>query len=146
MRELMQRLWAEPSVEFHGRFYDLPPAGMGPKPRSNPHPPFVFGGITPIALRRAAARGDGWLGVGLDVDGVARAVAELQRLRAKSVRSDPLEISISWGEPLTEGDLEALASAGVDRLVVRPWTSGRHAVDRITAFAEQFSVSSASPG
>ena len=145
MLELMQRLWTEPSVEFHGRFYDLPPAGMEPKPRSNPHPPFVFGGITPIALRRAAERGDGWFGVGLDVDGVARAVAELQRLRAKSARSDPLEISISWGEPLTERDLEALASAGVDRLVVRPWISGRHAVDRITAFAEQFSVSSASP-
>ena len=146
MLELMRRLWTEESVEFHGRFYDLPPSGMEPKPLTRPHPPLVFGGISPVALRRTAKLGDGWFGVGLDLDGVGQAVEEIRRLRTASGRTDPVEISLSWNDALTDGDVEALAAAGVDRLVVRPWTRGRDAVDAVRAFAECFMTSEISAG
>lgn len=146
MLEVMKLLWTEESAEYHGRFYDLPPSGMEPKPFTQPHPPFVFGGLSPIALRRTAQLGDGWLGVGMTVDEVGRAVEELRQLREESSRSDPIEISLSWGEPLTDDDVEALASVGVERIVVRPWDRGRNAVSGLTEFAERFGVRSSSTG
>jgi probable F420-dependent oxidoreductase len=138
MLELMTRLWSEPSVEHHGRFYELPPAGMEPKPLTTPHPPFVFGGITAIALRRTAELGDGWIGVGLDEEAAAEKVTELRERRAASSRrADPLEVSLSWTGELPDGTVDRLEAAGVDRVVVRPWTRGRDALDAITRFAER---------
>ena len=142
MLALMQKLWSEPLVEHHGEFFDLPPAGMEPKPLTAPHPPFVFGGISPIALRRTAESGDGWFGVGLDADGAAKAVAELRRLRADSERrNDPLEISLNLppGAPTTD-DVARFADAGVDRLVIRPWERGRDAVANIESFAREMQL------
>jgi probable F420-dependent oxidoreductase len=140
MLELMKRLWTEPTIEHHGEFYDLPPSGMEPKPIVQPHPPYVFGGSSTVALRRAARLGDGWFGVGLDVDEAATVVARLRELRADAGRPDPLEISINWPWPLTDELVDALSAAGVDRLVVRPWERGRDAVDRLVALAHQLSI------
>jgi probable F420-dependent oxidoreductase len=142
MLDLMLRLWNDDTVEFHGRFFDLPPSAMEPKPLTRPHPPFVFGGSTPVALRRTAELGEGWYGVGLDVGGIGDCVDEIGRLRAGTGRTDPVEISIAWPpyETLTVDTVESLADVGVDRIVVRPWQRGRDAVDAITAFAERFGL------
>ena len=47
--------------EFHGKHYDFGPIKMNPTP-SKPIP-FIFGGHTPVALKRAARLGDGWVSV-----------------------------------------------------------------------------------
>jgi probable F420-dependent oxidoreductase len=57
--EVLRRLWREPIVDFTGRFHRIDRAGLCPLP---PSPvPIWFGGMAPVALRRAAAIGDGYL-------------------------------------------------------------------------------------
>jgi probable F420-dependent oxidoreductase len=139
--EVMMRLWNDHEPSFDGEFFKLPPSAMEPKPRTLPHPPFFFGGLTPVALRRAARLGDGWIGVGLKVDEVAPKVEELQRLRADVGRGDdPIEISMIMSNLPTVEDVTTLEAAGVDQIVVRPWTKGRDAVQNVRAFASDMGL------
>jgi len=61
---VMRAVWTEPSVTFHGRFWQLEAAAMEPKPFQKPHPPIWFGGSHPNAVRRAARLADGFFGAG----------------------------------------------------------------------------------
>ncbi len=61
---LMQALWAEPRVDFDGRFWRAEGAAMEPKPFQKPHPPIWFGGGHPDAVRRAVRLADGFIGAG----------------------------------------------------------------------------------
>jgi probable F420-dependent oxidoreductase len=61
---LMKAAWTEPSVTFHGKFWQLDNAAMEPKPVQKPHPPIWFGGSHRNALRRAVEYGDGFFGAG----------------------------------------------------------------------------------
>ncbi len=58
MLELMKELWKPGWTEFDGEFYQTPRLEMEPTP---PHIPIYVGGLSDIALRRAA-RHDGWIG------------------------------------------------------------------------------------
>ena len=61
---LMKRLWTEPRVTMKGEFFSVDNASMQPKPAQKPHPPLWFGGHHPLALKRAVAMGDGFIGAG----------------------------------------------------------------------------------
>jgi probable F420-dependent oxidoreductase len=62
---LMQALWSEPTVTFHGEFWQLDNAAMEPKPFQKPYPPLWFGGASEPALRRAVRlEGHGFFGAG----------------------------------------------------------------------------------
>ncbi len=56
---VMQQLWSQPLVTFHGRWHHLPDVGINPRP-ARPVPVW-FGGNDDRVLRRAARMGDGWL-------------------------------------------------------------------------------------
>jgi probable F420-dependent oxidoreductase len=56
---LLRALWSEPVVDFDGAFHRVDRAGLLPLP-GRPIP-IWFGGFTPVALRRAARIGDGFL-------------------------------------------------------------------------------------
>ena len=60
----MRALWTEPSVHIAGEFWQLQGTAMEPKPVQQPHPPVIFGGQHPQALRRAALLADGYMGAG----------------------------------------------------------------------------------
>ena len=63
--KLMQALWTEPQVTFHGEFWQLENAAMEPKPFQKPYPPLWFGGASEPALRRAVRLGAyGFFGAG----------------------------------------------------------------------------------
>jgi probable F420-dependent oxidoreductase len=59
--DAMRVLWTEDAPRIEGAHFTLPP-GMRflPKPVQRPIP-ILVGGMSPRALRRAAARGDGWI-------------------------------------------------------------------------------------
>jgi probable F420-dependent oxidoreductase len=62
MITLMRKLWSEDTIEFHGEFYDSPPVKFAPKPLNKTSGiPFVIGGTSPGALRRAGRLGNGWI-------------------------------------------------------------------------------------
>jgi probable F420-dependent oxidoreductase len=61
---VLKRLWTEPQVTAEGEFYRFENASVQPRPLQTPHPPLWFGGHHPLALRRAAELGDGFIGAG----------------------------------------------------------------------------------
>jgi probable F420-dependent oxidoreductase len=61
---VMNALWTEPRVTFHGRFWQLDDAAIAPRPFQKPRPPVWFGARHPDALRRAVRLGDGFFGAG----------------------------------------------------------------------------------
>jgi probable F420-dependent oxidoreductase len=62
--ELIKALWTQPTVDYHGTFYQLSGGTMSPKPVQNPHVPIWMGVGHPNAVRRAASLADGWMGSG----------------------------------------------------------------------------------
>jgi probable F420-dependent oxidoreductase len=47
-------------VAFDGKYYQVPPSTIAPRPLQRPRPPVLIGGSAPAALRRAG-RFDGWI-------------------------------------------------------------------------------------
>src|SRR5262249_37893127 len=120
-------LWTEPEPEFKGKKFAFGPLRFEPKPVQKPHPPILFGGESDAALRRAAALGDGWYGVGHTAESAATQVSKLRALLQDAGREgEPFEITVSAGNrALDRAALERLAAVGVNRVVALPWTRGR---------------------
>jgi len=133
-----KRLWTEEIVEHHGEFYDFAPVMFEPKPLQQPHPPVVIGGESERALRRAAAYCDGWIGMSHTPDSVAPQVNKLRAYEADAGRSDrPVTVTV-MGAVESASDVERWTEAGVDRLIVVPWSRSRDAVDAMRRFADEF--------
>ena len=79
--EMLKILWTEPSAEYHGRYYDLEPCHLDPKPIQKPHIPIIVGGHSKAGFRRAAKYGSGWYGFQINVEQTAQVMAELDVLR-----------------------------------------------------------------
>lgn len=139
--EVCRRLWTEEVVEHHGEFFDFDPVMFEPKPVQRPHPPIVVGGESKPALRRAAQYGGGWVGMAHTLDSVVGPVTELARLRAEG--APPVEVTV--GGPIeSRDDLRRWEDAGVDRIIVSPWSRSREAVDGLRRFADLTGLQSAS--
>jgi alkanesulfonate monooxygenase SsuD/methylene tetrahydromethanopterin reductase-like flavin-dependent oxidoreductase (luciferase family) len=61
---LVPRFWVEDVVEHHGRFIDIPPRPVHPKPLQDPHPPLYMACTHNDSLHDAGARGIGALVLG----------------------------------------------------------------------------------
>jgi probable F420-dependent oxidoreductase len=57
---VMQALWAEPHVNFKGRWHTIDDAGINPRPASG-RVPVWFGGHHERTIERIAKFGDGWM-------------------------------------------------------------------------------------
>lgn len=57
--DVLRELWSEPVVDYKGDFHRIDRAGIKPLPNNRIQ--LWFGGFSPPALRRAAAKGDGFL-------------------------------------------------------------------------------------
>jgi probable F420-dependent oxidoreductase len=134
----LRELWMAPEPEFHGRYFSFGPVKFEPKPLQKPHPPILFGGETEAALKRAAALGDGWYGVGHSPDSARIQVDTLHTHLTAAGRTEiPFEITVSPGSGgLTRDDLGRYADAGVHRLVVLPWRRGSEADDALGRLAD----------
>jgi len=138
MLTVLDRLFGADRPSFEGEFHHLPPMGFEPKPVQRPHPPFLIGGSSAVALRRAARVGDGWYGGQEPPGALGPVVAELNRLRAEYGRDgESFEITalLGWGQEFDAGLVRAYAEAGVHRLVVTPWARSREALAAIDRFA-----------
>jgi probable F420-dependent oxidoreductase len=127
--DVCRRLWSEEVVEHHGRFFDFGPVMFEPKPVQSPLPVLV-GGESDAALRRAVERGDGWLGMQHAPESVAPIA---KRLRAE--RGDGFTISVG-AAVRSRDDVARYADAGVDRVIVSPWTRTSEALDGIKRLAD----------
>ena len=64
--EIYRKAWTQPWLEHHGRFFTIENVSLEPKPVQKPHPPIVFGAVTPAGARRAARVADGLYPMFLD--------------------------------------------------------------------------------
>ena len=123
-------------IEHHGEFFDFDAVMFEPKPVQKPAPPIHVGGESAAALRRAAAHGDGWLGLTHTPDSAAKIVAELRRLRAEAGRAgDRFEVSVG-AQPADAAEVRRFAEAGVDRIITSPWKRSREYAEGMRRFAE----------
>ncbi|MXZ91553.1 MAG: TIGR03619 family F420-dependent LLM class oxidoreductase [Chloroflexi bacterium] len=137
---ILRAFWSQAAPTLSGLHYDVSGVSISPRPMQKPHPPIWTGGISPPALRRAAALGDGWHGVRQSPADVARVAARIAELRANAgLPMGGYAISLRAGldvidAPFTgdartplrgspdqiAADLTAYASAGITYLVVEP--------------------------
>jgi probable F420-dependent oxidoreductase len=118
MLELFRALWAPGWTEFDGEFYQTPRLEMEPTP---PRIPIYVGGLSDIALRRAA-RNDGWIG---DLISTDRAIASVERIREMRTEKGLSMDDFTVLTPLTDAFLpehyERAEAAGIDGVITMPW-------------------------
>ena len=116
--EVVRRLWTGDEAAFDGRFVTMPACVQLPCPARRPHPPFIFGGESPAALRRTARYGQGWFGYRLSPDALSARLATLNEMLLEQGRSrGELTITVSPHEDFTDADAMAnYASIGADQI------------------------------
>jgi alkanesulfonate monooxygenase SsuD/methylene tetrahydromethanopterin reductase-like flavin-dependent oxidoreductase (luciferase family) len=58
---LVKRLWTEPAVTHHGRFWTVDDVRPHIQPWQQPYPPLWIGAMSATGVRRAARSGDAWV-------------------------------------------------------------------------------------
>jgi probable F420-dependent oxidoreductase len=92
--DVLHRAWADGVTEFSGRFYQVPPGRMAPKPVQRPGPPILLAGGVPAALRRAGRLADGWVTASrTDLSRIGDGIAVV-RAAAEEAGRDPAAIRI----------------------------------------------------
>jgi probable F420-dependent oxidoreductase len=153
--DVIAKAFVDEFPQHDGPVWTVHDVGIRPRPVQRPRPPIWVGGNTPAALRRAAARGDGWLPQGTVRDQLPGQIATIREHRRR-VRGDvPIEIgansewlylgkpSFALGPNSRAGSGEAIAASllelramGVSHCGVRFRTrSCDELVDQIGAFA-----------
>jgi len=90
MIAVMRQLWTGRMVEHHGAHFDFGPLQMSPAPGCEI--PIYFGGVSKVALRRAAQLGQGWIGTGQTPDEAIDFCRRLLELRRQAGRErEPFE-------------------------------------------------------
>jgi probable F420-dependent oxidoreductase len=130
----LRTIWGDAQPAYHGRFVDFANVQAYPRPVQQPTPPFVIGGHSAAAHRRAVEQAHGWYGYGLDLSATEAAVAGLRDAEARYGRPTelgPLEISITPPGPLDRATVERYAELGVDQLILRlPRTTDLDVIER----------------
>ena len=120
--DALRACWEGPDpVAFDGPTVRLDT--MRVQPRPGRHIPIWVGGASPPALRRAAARGDGWHGTFLDPARLRPVLAELRRLRPDPAFTRSLRLAwdgLAGDAAAMRSDAEQLVAAGLDHLLVTP--------------------------
>ncbi len=119
--EAIRALWTQDAPEFHGQFTQISGVQSHPRPLQRPHPPIVIGGMSPPALRRAVAQGDGWYGFFQDLEATAAAIKGLADAAKRTERPTslgPLEITITPPGSVDLDTVKRYEDLGVSRLVL----------------------------
>lgn len=118
MLELMRALWQPGWTEFDGEFYQTPRLEMAPTP---PRIPILVGGLSDIAIRRAA-RYDGWVGDLISTEAAIATAGRLRQLRAENgLPLDEFTILTPLNDALVRADYDRAEAAGITHILTMPW-------------------------
>ncbi len=116
--EIVKGLTSGEYFEFHGEFYDIPKTKMSPAPTKPV--PILVGGHADVALKRAA-RNDGWMHGGGDLDDPAaldRYINRLRQIREEEGRTGPFEIHAMSLDAYKPDGIKRLEDRGVTDIMV----------------------------
>jgi probable F420-dependent oxidoreductase len=118
MLSLFRALWEPGWNEFSGEFYSAPRLEMEPTP---PRIPIYVGGLSDVALRRAA-RHDGWIGDLISTERAIASVATLRELRAESgLTMDEFTVLTPLTDAFTPEHYARAEAAGITGIITMPW-------------------------
>ncbi len=118
MLELIRQLWQPGWTSFDGEFYQVPRLEMEPTP---PPVPVYVGGLSEIALRRAA-RNDGWIGDLITTDQAIAAATRVRELRVENgLPLEGFEILTPLADAYLPAHFERAAQAGITGNITMPW-------------------------
>jgi alkanesulfonate monooxygenase SsuD/methylene tetrahydromethanopterin reductase-like flavin-dependent oxidoreductase (luciferase family) len=132
-------MWGPDPVEHHGKYFQIAPSIVGPKPVQQPSPPVYMAGYVPAALNRVARLADGWLPAGVPLVAIGPMMGQV-RQQAEAAGRDPASLELLvigfvtlTDSPLGEGrgdftgtldeitrDVETARGLGVDELILVP--------------------------
>ncbi len=121
---VMKACWAESSITFEGRFWQLDGAAMEPKPVQKPHPRVWLGGSHPGALRRVAEYGGGFFGAGMSTTEQFAEQVRIVRAELAEAGRDAAGLQIAKRVYVAVEDDPARARAQLDRALHRLY--GQH--------------------
>jgi probable F420-dependent oxidoreductase len=144
MLEVMKSLWQPGWREFDGEFYSTPRLEMTPTP---PRIPIYAGGLSDVALRRAA-RNDGWIGDLIGLDQAAASVDRIRQLRVeKGLAMDDFTVITPLVDAFTRDQYRRASDAGIDAVLTMPWVfycgptpSLSEKIDGMRRFHDDFAV------
>ncbi|WP_051265520.1 TIGR03619 family F420-dependent LLM class oxidoreductase [Nakamurella lactea] len=119
MLEVLDLLWSGRPVEYHGKFIDFPSVHFAGAPEQPI--PYVFGGHSPAALRRAARVGSGWFGPNLDLAATAELTGQIDAERGRLGRTGDFTHYVRLVGDLTPETVDRYAGAGFRHLVFAPF-------------------------
>jgi len=119
--DVIRELWTSDNPSFDGKFTSFAGIQSRPRPVQKPSPPIHVGGMSPPALRRAVAQGDGWYGFFQDLAATEQALNGLEEAAKRVERPSSLgklEISVTPPGPVDADTARRYEDLGVDRLVL----------------------------
>ena len=134
---VMKELWTQEDPSFQGRYHSFSGMKFSPKPLQKPHIPFLIGGVSRAAIRRAVRLGDGWHPTALPPEELSegiRYLGERAQAAGRAASEVPVSVSIPIGDSgtgrysLGRDPAEMLQKAhiyeslGVQRMVISPGT------------------------
>lgn len=133
--DICRGLWTRDEFAFSGECFEFPSVAFEPKPVQTPTPPFLIGGESPAALRRAARRGDGWIGMHHTPESVPDVLRLVQSATEQAGRDAPLTTTV--GAAPGDVDVEGWRRSGIDRVIIAPWERSSDAIDGMRRFAKR---------
>jgi probable F420-dependent oxidoreductase len=130
--QVMQALWANPHVDYKGRWHTIEDAGINPRPASG-RVPVWFGGHHERTLERIAKWGDGWMPNAYPPDQSALDIFAKLRSLTEAAGRDPKQIGIEVWVAMGEGseadwakEAKFWKQAGVTHLCLTTTFNRRH--------------------
>jgi probable F420-dependent oxidoreductase len=93
---VLKTIWTDDPVEFDGKYFNVARSIIGAKPVQKPHPPIYLAAYAPAALNRAATLANGWMPVGIPLDGMRAMIPQMRQL-AKAVARNPDSLEVIVG-------------------------------------------------
>lgn len=146
---LLRRFWTSEPVDHRGRHFRYTNLRIHPSPTGEGGPPIVVTGRRPVAMRRAAALGDGWMPYLYSAERYARSVDTIQQAAESRGRSLDRFLWMAYVMVSVDGDHERARqratqflgstyaqdfSQFVDRVAIAG--SVETVVDRLTEFVQ----------
>ena len=114
IRDLLRNEW----VETDGPLFPTPRLTMSPRPTTQV--PILIGGMSEVALRRAA-RYDGWIGDVSSTEDAIGYATRLRELRAELGTEEQATVIAALNDAITPDQFAAAEAGGVTDVMTMPW-------------------------
>jgi probable F420-dependent oxidoreductase len=91
--EALLAIWTTDPVAYESPDFTIPPSVIGPKPVQSPHPPIYMAAYTEAAMARVARFADGWMPVGVPIEGMTAMLQGIRQM-AEGHGRDPNAIEL----------------------------------------------------